>query len=103
MKKEIHYHIISEISLIKKTDKLIKDLEAAKADDSEIDFTSQYRYIIRKTTKKILLKMIELELSYEQFKSLYETIFNYLEKGKNINRLSEDLEKKVNNLAPFLK
>ncbi|MFK7984161.1 MAG: hypothetical protein AB8G86_29570 [Saprospiraceae bacterium] len=103
MKKDIYYHIISEISLIEKTDELIKKLEAAREGDLGIDFTPQYKRIIRKTTKKILLKMIELELSFEQFKDLYETIFKYLEKRKSVNRLPEDLEKEVNNLALFLK
>jgi len=105
MKNNI-YLVISKIEVIQKTDKLIEKLVELPAEEGyESVHNSSINTMLyqkRKLIKELLDEMIKANLSFYQFRSLYEKIFAYLEKGENINLLPEDLQKKVNYAEQFL-
>lgn len=102
MNNEIYFNIISQIEVIRKTDELISKLKAIQKDKYEFDTIKPYELRKYHLVEELLVEMIKGKLSFTQFKSLYEKIFAYLEKGENINLLPKDLQKKVNRAEQFL-
>ncbi len=96
------YAIISKIEVIKKTDDLINKLRAVEKENSEIDTIKPYELRKQYLVEELLLEMIKARLSFIQFKSLYEKIFAYLDKGQDVNLLPQDLQKEVNSAGQFL-
>jgi len=105
MKNNI-YLVLSKIEVIQKTDKLIKKLVELSAEEGyesiQNSSINTMLYQKRKLIKELLDEMIRANLSFYQFRSLYEKIFAYLDTGENINLLPEDLQKKVNYAEQFL-
>ncbi len=105
MKNNI-YLVISKIEVIQKTDKLIEKLIKLPAEEGyEAIHRSTIKTMLfqkRKLIKELLDEMIKANLSFYQFRSLYEKIFAYLEKEESVNLLPEDLRKQVNRAEQFL-
>ena len=105
MKNNI-YLVISKIEVIQKTDKLIEKLIKLPAEEGyEAIHRSTIKTMLfqkRKLIKELLDEMIKANLSFYQFRSLYEKIFAYLEKEESVNLLPEDLQKQVNRVEQFL-
>ncbi|MEM6319448.1 MAG: hypothetical protein AAF960_17385 [Bacteroidota bacterium] len=102
MNNKAYYRIISQIEVIKMTDELIQKLKATATDKDEINFAKPYELRKQGLVEDLLVEMIKAKLSFHQFKNLYEKIFTYLDNGKNVQTLPDDLQKEVNQVKNFL-